>query len=61
VGEGGRGVEKGEEICLSYGRGYWRARVGQMEGVAEEGSAEGDAVDGQESGETVDGADEMAK
>jgi len=28
----GVGIGQGEEICLSYGRGYWRARVGQLEG-----------------------------
>ncbi|OCT52187.1 SET domain protein [Cladophialophora carrionii] len=25
------GIAKGEEICLSYGKGYWRARLGAME------------------------------
>ena len=24
-------IAKGEEICLSYGKGYWRARMGAME------------------------------
>jgi len=56
VKPGGRGLEKGEEICLSYGRGYWRARVGQMEGSKEE-----DVGEGYESGEGADGADETAK
>jgi hypothetical protein len=30
-GGGGGGIAKDEEICLSYGKGYWRARVGLME------------------------------
>lgn len=30
-------IVKGEEICLSYGKGYWRARLGAMEQHEEEG------------------------
>jgi hypothetical protein len=28
---GNEGISKGEEICVSYGRGWWRARRGLME------------------------------
>jgi hypothetical protein len=30
-----KGIAKGEEICLSYGRGFWKARLGIMEQAVE--------------------------
>ncbi|EXJ59148.1 hypothetical protein A1O7_06579 [Cladophialophora yegresii CBS 114405] len=38
------GVAKGEEICLSYGKGYWRARLGAMEQRKEDDSRAGAAA-----------------
>ncbi|KAJ9607518.1 hypothetical protein H2200_007596 [Cladophialophora chaetospira] len=32
------GIAKGEEICLSYGKGYWRARIGAMEQYEDDAS-----------------------
>ena len=38
VNHAGTGITKGEEILLSYGKGYWRARMGQsMEEVEDPG------------------------
>lgn len=31
------GIEKGDEICVSYGKGWWRARRGAMEEWEDEG------------------------
>lgn len=47
-GKGGEGgIRKGEEICVSYGRGWWRARMGLMEQSAEYEGDEGQQLDEQ--------------
>lgn len=37
-GKHGKGVRKGEEIVVSYGRGFWGARRGEVE---EDGTDDG--------------------
>lgn len=32
---GPRGIEKGAEICVSYGRGFWQERAREGEAVAD--------------------------
>lgn len=34
---GPKGVPKGEEICVSYGRGFWDSRRKEAEAAAEQG------------------------
>lgn len=54
-GKGKAGIKKGEEIVVSYGRGFWKARVD------EEAEVDG-AVDGDEkSPKTESGAAERSR
>jgi SET domain-containing protein len=39
------GIAKGEEICLSYGKGYWRARLAAMEHQKEDDCCAGAAIE----------------
>ncbi|KAI9836876.1 MAG: hypothetical protein M1819_001041 [Sarea resinae] len=51
-GAGRKGVRRGEEICVSYGKGFWRGRGGQKE--EEEEEAEDEKEDGDASAGCAD-------
>lgn len=55
-GKGARveGIKKGEEICVSYGKGFWGERRAEMEGEEEERDAKGQDEDEGGEEETVD-------